>query len=50
MKRRMAELPLHCGRAPPWLFKRMVRLAGAVTMAVVDEYGAEEMLLRLANP
>lgn len=50
MKRRMAELPLHRGKAPPWLFKRMVRLAGAVTMAVVDEYGAEEMLRRLADP
>jgi len=50
MKRRTAELPLHTGSCPPWLFKRMWRLAGAVTMAVVDEYGPAEMLRRLADP
>jgi len=35
MKRQLAELPLHSGRAPAWLFKRMWRMAGAITMAVV---------------
>ena len=50
MKRRLAELPLHTGKAPPWLFERMWKLAGAVTMAVVDEYGPGEMLRRLADP
>ncbi len=50
MKRRLAQLPLHTGQAPPWLFRRMVRLAGAVTMAVVDEFGPQEMLRRLADP
>src|ERR1035437_1901888 len=50
MKRRVADLPLHGGKAPPWLFKRMVKLAGAVTMAVVDEFGPAEMLRRLADP
>jgi hypothetical protein len=50
MKRRLANLPLHGGKAPPWLFKRMTRLAGAVTMAVVDEFGPPEMLRRLADP
>jgi len=50
MKRRVANLPLHEGRAPGWLFKRMKQLAGAITMAVVDEYGPEEMLARLADP
>src|SRR5687767_15346997 len=50
MKRRLAELPLHTGSAPPWLFDRMSRLAGAVTMAVVDAYGPGEMLRRLADP
>jgi hypothetical protein len=50
MKRRLAELPLHTGKAPPWLFGRMWRLAGAITMAVVDEYGPDEMLRRLSDP
>ena len=50
MKRTVANLPLHGGKASPWLFKRMSRLAGAVTMAIVDEYGSEEMLRRLSDP
>lgn len=50
MKRRMAELPLHTGDAPAWLFARMCRMAGAITMAVVDAHGAGEMLRRLADP
>ena len=50
MKRRVADLPLHRGRAPRWLFERMTDLAGAVTMAIVDEYGPREMLRRLSDP
>lgn len=50
MKRRIAELPLHGGRAPAWLFKRMAKLAGAITMAIVDSHGASEMLRRLSDP
>jgi hypothetical protein len=50
MNRRTAELPLHTGSCPPYLFARMWRLAGAITMAVVDEYGPGEMLRRLADP
>jgi hypothetical protein len=50
MRRQLAQLPLHTGSAPPWLFDRMWRLAGAVTMAVVDAYGAPEMLRRLSDP
>jgi hypothetical protein len=50
MKRRLAQLPLHSGKAPPWLFKRMTKLAGAVTMAIVEEYGAAEILRRLSDP
>lgn len=50
MKRRVADLPLHTGKAPPWLFARMWRLAGAITMAVIDEYGPAQMLRRLSDP
>ena len=50
MRRGTAHLPLHTGKAPPWLFDRMWRLAAAVTMAVVDDYGPAEMLRRLADP
>src|SRR4051812_12137178 len=50
MRRQLAQLPLHNGEAPAYLFQRMWRLAGAVTMAVVDEYGPHEMLRRLSDP
>lgn len=50
MKRRLADMPLHRGKAPPWLFRRMARMAGGITMAVVDTFGSLEMLRRLADP
>ena len=46
----IANLPLHYGKAPRWLFERMVRLAREITIAVVAEYSAEEMLRRLSHP
>ncbi len=49
-RRRTAQLPLHGGKAPPWLFQRMTKLAGAITMAIVDEFGPDEMLRRLSDP
>jgi hypothetical protein len=46
----VASLPLHTGRAPPWLFGRMVRLARAVLAHLVAEYGPEEVLRRPSDP
>jgi hypothetical protein len=45
-----AQLPLHGGRAPAWLFTRMVKLAREITIHVAAEYGPEEMLRRLSDP
>ena len=50
MKRRIAQLPLHTGKAPPWLFRRMTKLAGAIAMAIVEEFGTQELLRRLSDP
>lgn len=50
MKTGTANLPLHTGFAPPWLFKRMVSLAGEVVEALVYEHGPEEFLRRIADP
>ncbi len=50
MRTGTANLPLHDGKCPAWLFPRMVKLAGAVSEAVIDEYGSEEFLKRLSNP
>ncbi len=46
----IANLPLHGGQAPAWLFHRMTRLAREITTAIVMEHGPVEMLRRLADP
>ncbi|HHH36119.1 MAG TPA: DUF763 domain-containing protein [Gammaproteobacteria bacterium] len=50
MRTGYAQLPLHGGKAPRWLFQRMVRLAREITVHVVSEYGSHEMLARLSDP
>jgi len=45
-----AHLPLHTGRAPPWLFERMVPLAREIVAHIVAEYGPAEVLRRLSDP
>lgn len=50
MRTGTANLPLHGGSAPRWLFERMVRLAREITAIVVADFGPEEMLRRLSDP
>ena len=45
-----ANLPLHPGRAPAWLFQRMTRLAREVACHIVADRGSEELLRRLSDP
>ena len=45
-----AQLPLHGGRAPAWLFGRMVKLAREISIHIVSEFGPEELLRRLSEP
>ena len=46
----IANLPLHYGKVPPWLFGRMCQLAREITIVTIDEFGPEEMLRRLSDP
>jgi len=46
----VAELPLHPGRCPRWLFGRMKRLGGAISQLMVQEYGRREFLKRMSDP
>jgi hypothetical protein len=50
MRSGYAHLPLHSGRAPAWLFSRMVRLAREITAHIVAEFGSDEVLRRLSDP
>jgi len=45
-----ADLPLHSGEVPRWLFQRMVRLARALVLALVEDFGPHEVLRRLSDP
>ena len=45
-----AHLPLHGGRAPSWLFQRMVPLSREIVTFVAAEFGREEVLRRLSDP
>ena len=45
-----ANLPLHGGSAPPWLFKRMCLLAGEIVETLICEHGHEEFLRRISDP
>ena len=45
-----ADLPLHRGRAPQWLVKRMIQLAKGITDVILDEYGRDVFLQRISDP
>jgi uncharacterized protein len=45
-----ASLPLHGGKAPAWLFGRMVRLSREILIYISSEFGSREILKRLADP
>ncbi len=46
----VANLPLHYGKAPRWLFDRMVKLSREITLVIVTDFGPDEMLRRLSDP
>src|SRR2546430_5435 len=50
MRTGTADLPLHGGRAPRWLFERMTLLAREMALATLAEEGAPGLLRRLADP
>jgi len=50
MKTGRADLPLHHGRAPRWLFGRMAKLAGAIVELIILEAGTNGLLDRISDP
>jgi len=45
-----AQLPLHGGKAPRWLFERMVPLSREIVIFLASEFGRDEVLRRLSDP
>jgi len=50
MRTGIATVPLDYGRCPPWLFERMRKLARGISIAIVEEFGPEEILKRFSDP
>ena len=50
MKRGIATFTLDTGVCPPWLFERMVKLGRSMAEVLVDEYGPDEFIKRIADP
>ena len=45
-----ADLPLHNGFVPQWLYERMAKLGLAITEAIIAEYGKKAFLSRMSDP
>ncbi len=45
-----ADLPLHGGRVPEWLARRMASMGGAIVEALLVEFGKKEVIQRLSDP
>ncbi len=46
----VANLPLHSGHAPRWLFNRMIKLSGEIIRVISIEFGPDEVIRRFADP
>jgi uncharacterized protein len=46
----IANLPLHGGKAPAWLFQRMVRLGREIVRLIIEDQGPRELLVRISDP
>ena len=49
-QRGVATFGLDYGKCPKWLFERMVRLSKEMIKVMIEEYGADEFLRRIADP
>ncbi|MCM8821351.1 MAG: DUF763 domain-containing protein [Candidatus Omnitrophica bacterium] len=50
IKRGIATFTLDTGECPRWLFERMVKLGSHIIDIIVEEYGPDEFIARIADP
>jgi hypothetical protein len=50
MSRAYADLPLHYGQVPAWLYTRMSALGVAIVEAIIADYGKGAVLQKLSDP
>lgn len=50
MRTGSANLPLHGGKCPAWLFRHMKVLSAAIVEVILEDFGTDEVLRRLSDP
>lgn len=50
IQRGIATFGLDYGKCPPWLFERMVKLGRQIIAVIMEEYGPDEFIKRIADP
>ncbi|MCT4297529.1 DUF763 domain-containing protein [Elizabethkingia anophelis] len=45
-----ADLPLHYGKVPAWLYERMSALGLSIVEVILTDYGKQEVVRRLSDP
>ncbi|NLV20389.1 MAG: DUF763 domain-containing protein, partial [Syntrophomonadaceae bacterium] len=50
MRTGTANLPLHGGKCPAWLFAHMKALSAAIIEVIIEDSGTDEVLKRLSDP
>lgn len=45
-----ADLPLHYGKVPSWLYQRMASMGLAITESILLNYGSSEFIRRISDP
>ncbi len=50
MRRGIATFTLDGGKCPPWLWRRMVKLGREMVRVLIEEYGPDEFIRRIADP
>lgn len=50
MRTGTANLPLHGGKCPAWLFAHMKTLSAAIIEVIIEDSGTDEVLKRLSDP
>jgi len=50
LKKGIATFTLDTGQCPKWLFERMVKLGSQIVEIIVEEYGPDEFIARIADP
>lgn len=50
MRTGTADLPLHGGKCPAWLFVHMKALSAAIIEVIIEDAGVDTVLERLSNP